>query len=370
MDPLFVHPDIAQAKTISKAFYTSPVMWEACKEKIFAKTWQWLAYEPKEKAANHCFPTTLLPGYFDEPLLLTRDKEGNTRCISNVCTHRGAILLHEACTAVNIRCPYHGRMFDLSGHFKSMPGFEGVQDFPTSADNLHALPLKTIAGNCFTQLETGLSFEDFFGAMLARLDWLPMDAFTFRPDLSKDYQVLAHWALYCENYLEGFHIPFVHLALNQALDFGNYRTELFRFSSLQVGIAKENEDCFVLPPSSQDYGQRIAAYYWYIFPNLMFNFYPWGLSLNIVQPLAPNQTRVRFLSFVWQEDKLQQGAGADVDSTELEDEAIVESVQAGIGSRFYGHGRYSVKYETGTHHFHRLVSEFMMNENPVNNLHG
>jgi choline monooxygenase len=34
-------------------------------------------------------------------------------------------------------------------------------------------------------------------------------------------------------------------------------------------------------------------------------------------------------------------------------------VQMGIRSRFYQHGRYSVKHETGTHHFHRLIAQFM-----------
>ena len=66
----------------------------------------------------------------------------------------------------------------------------------------------------------------------------------------------AHWALYCENYLEGFHIPFVHAGLNAVIDFGNYTTELFRYSNLQLGIAKDNEDCFDLPPESPDFGKR------------------------------------------------------------------------------------------------------------------
>jgi len=43
----------------------------------------------------------------------------------------------------------------------------------------------------------------------------------------------------------------------------------------------------------------------------------------------------------------------------MEDEAVVESVQRGIRSRFYKHGRYSPARERGTHHFHRLIAEFM-----------
>ncbi len=106
----------------------------------------------------------------------------------------------------------------------------------------------------------------------------------FEPSLSRDYLVNAHWALYCENYLEGFHIPYVHNSLNSVLDYSGYKTELFRYSNLQTGISKSGEDCFELPDSSPDFGQNISAYYFWIFPNLMFNFYPRGLSVNIVRP--------------------------------------------------------------------------------------
>ena len=165
--------------------------------------------------------------------------------------------------------------------------------------------------------------------------------------------------MYCENYLEGFHIPYVHNSLNAALDYSGYKTELFRFSNLQTGIGKSGEDCFDLPEDSTDFGQNISAYYFWVFPNVMFNFYPWGLSINIVKPLKPNLTKVSFLNYVWKEDLLNKGAGAELDKVEREDEAIVENVQRGISSRSYDRGRYSVTRETGTHHFHRLISDFM-----------
>lgn len=355
----WVHDDISLAKTLQKEFYLSPKYFEAAKEKIFARTWQWLSCERPNTTPGHCSPATLLEGYLDEPLLLTTDANGQHHCISNVCTHRGALLVQQPCTVANIRCPYHGRLFSLDGSFKSMPEFKEVQNFPAPSDNLAGLPLKKFAGSLFTRLAGEAAFEQFFGPMLQRLHWMPLESFSYRPDLSKSYEVKAHWALYCENYLEGFHIPFVHPALNAALDFGNYRTELYDYSSLQIGIAKSGEDCFELPETSPEYGQNVAAYYYFVFPNLMFNFYPWGLSLNVVEPRQPNLTRVSFYTFVWKPEKLQTGAGADVDTTEYEDEAVVESVQQGIRSRFYEHGRYSVKHETGTHHFHRLIADFM-----------
>jgi len=202
--------------------------------------------------------------------------------------------------------------------------------------------------------------QAFFQEMMHRVGWMPFEDFRFRPELSRDYTVQANWALYCENYLEGFHIPFVHAGLNAVLDFKNYSTELFPYSSLQLGRAKHDDELvFELPPSSPDFGKRIAGYYFWVFPNLMFNFYPWGLSMNVIKPITPDKTIVSFLSYVWDESKLRQGAGANLHQVEMEDEDVVEHVQKGIRSRFYKHGRYSVKMEKGTHHFHQLIADFM-----------
>lgn len=359
MQKLFVHKNISKAKTLTSEFYTDPRFFEEAKEKIFSNSWQFAGDAWRISEPTICFPFSLLEGYLDDPLLLVKNKLGEINCLSNVCTHRGNILIKEACKTNNIRCTYHGRLFDLDGKFKSMPEFTGVKDFPSVDDDLYRLPLHQWGNLYFTTLAKKLQANKFFKQMTSRLEWLPLRDFIYRPDLSKEYCINAHWALYCENYLEGFHIPFVHSDLNAIIDYGNYTTELFRFSNLQMGIAKDEEDCFDLPESSSDFGKKIAAYYFWIFPNLMFNFYPWGLSLNIVIPLSPSRTKIQFHSYVWQEEKLNIGAGASLDKVELEDEEVVEHVQKGIRSRFYEHGRYSVTKETGTHHFHRLISEFM-----------
>ena len=81
--------------------------------------------------------------------------------------------------------------------------------------------------------------------------------------------------------------------------------------------------------------------------------------MNLVQPEAINRTRVAFRSYLWDESKLDIGAGAALHQVEMDDEAIVEAVQRGTRSRFCRNGRYSPTREPGTHHFHRLLREFM-----------
>lgn len=355
-----VKKNIARAKTISTDVYTSQDAFEICKEKIFASSWQFIGDSDKIKENGFCSPFTLLEGYLNEPLLLTKDENGKIHCLSNVCTHRGNLLLYEPCKVSQLRCKYHGRIFQMNGKFKSMPEFKEVENFPAKDDDLSVLPLFKWGKLLFTSLKNKYKPEVFFKDMMKRVDFLPVHEFNFRPDLSRDYFVNANWALYCENYLEGFHIPFVHSGLNAAIDFSDYTTELFfPFSSVQIGISKTEESYFDLPESSPEYGKKVAAYYFWVFPNMMFNFYPWGLSINYIQPLSINKTKVSFLTFIWKEELRSAGAGGDLDKVEQEDEKIVQQVQKGIHSRFYKQGRYSVTREKGTHHFHRLLAQFL-----------
>jgi choline monooxygenase len=197
--------------------------------------------------------------------------------------------------------------------------------------------------------------------MQERMGWLPLEEFTFDAGRSREYLVRANWALYVENYLDALHIPFVHAELSDALHYESYVTENSRYSNLQIGVTDGSDVAFDLPPSSPDYGKQVSAYYFWLFPNTMFNFYPWGLSINVVRPLGVDRTRVLFLRYVWNETQSGSSVSADsaVDRVEREDEAIVEAVMRGVRSRFYDRGRYSPTREQGTHHFHRLLAELI-----------
>jgi len=354
-----VDADITVAATLDRGFYRDEVAYALARERMFARSWQWIGHLGDVDSPRSLAPRDLLTGLLDEPLLLVRDSDGTLRCLSNVCTHRGNILVPKPCKANEIRCGYHSRRFDLAGRMTFMPEFTDAKGFPSATDNLPEVPIAVWGDHGFVSLDPAAPFEAFFANLAARVDWMPVEAFAHDPARDRDYTVHAHWALYVENYLEGFHIPFVHGALNDVVDYGSYASELHRYSSLQVALAKPAELAFELPEGSPDRGRRVAAYYGWVFPNLMLNFYPWGLSLNLVEPVAIDRTRVSFRSYVWDAEKLDVGAGGSLHRVEMEDEAIVEAVQRGVGSYLYRGGRYSPARESGVHHFHRLLCEFM-----------
>ena len=351
-----IHQNINIANTLEGEFYNSRDIFLESIEKIFANSWRLITDINIISNRKNAFPFMYMDKLLPEPLLLIKNKD--LKCFSNVCTHRGNILIDKPCfIKKNITCNYHGKQFDTDGKFKYMPKCEGMINFPSAEDNLKQIPVEKWRQFIFTSLNPKIKFEQLIQEMENRIGWMPIEDFKYREDLSKKYLVSANWALYCDNYLEGFHIPFVHKDLTKVLDIDKYKCELYENYNLQIGYASEGEEFFQLPENHIDFGNKISAYYYWIYPNIMLNFYPWGLSINIVTPLDINRTKVSFIQFMLDETKYYSGAGGMIDKVEREDEFVVEQVSKGLESRYYSTGRFSPTKELTIHHFHRLISE-------------
>jgi len=314
-----VDPDIRKARTLGASFYAD------VHREILRRSWHVAA--PLAAEVGSVAPFAL----GDTPLVLARGDR--VRCLSNVCTHRANLVVESATCVKSLRCRYHGRRFSLDGKFVSMPEFEGAEDFPSADDDLPEISLGALGPVYFASIDPSLDFETLAAPLRERARaW---DVLSFAG--AREYDVAAHWALYVENYLEGFHIPFVHADLNEAIDYGTYRTETFDWGSVQIA-------------------ESAGAYYFWLFPTTMINVYSWGISVNAVRPISAERTKVAF--FTWALRSERKGASADLHQVEVEDEAIVENVQRGIRSPLYRGGRYSPAREIGVHHFHRLLSLF------------
>jgi choline monooxygenase len=349
-----IDDDIRSARTLPASFYRDAAVFERVKGRVFERSWQLVLDAEQAALPGSLFPFSFLAGCVDEPLLLARDQSGALRALSNVCTHRGNLLCTKAeAGAQNLRCRYHGRRFGLDGRFLSMPEFEGVRDFPSPADDLPRVQLGQLGPLTFAALDPAVAFDEWISPVRKQVaPFVPLEKLAPDPSGSRSFEVAANWALYCDNYLEGFHVPYVHAALLKTIDYGTYRTELFGWSSLQIAEAAASADAFE--------GTSLAACYFFLFPNTMLNFYPWGLSLNVVVPLAVDRTRVVYRALVLDPSKRGRGPGGDLDRVEHEDEEIVEQVQRGVRSRLYARGRYSPLREAGVHHFHRLLTRLVL----------
>tara|TARA_Y100001970_G_scaffold287663_1_gene412893 strand:- start:4255 stop:5298 length:1044 start_codon:yes stop_codon:yes gene_type:complete len=338
-----IDQDISIARTLHSDYYTDDKIFSDSINNIFTSSWQLVGHKD-EFQSNNIIPIKILP---DEPLILTKNGS-EIHCISNVCTHRGHIVCNKKNNSKSMVCRYHGRSFNLDGNLKKAIGFEGVKDFPLDSDNLRKININEWKKFLFVSIGKKFSITSVLNDIENRLHSFPFDQLQYSERLSKTYEVNAHWALYCENYLEGFHVPFVHKGLSKEINNETYDTILLDNAVLQFANSKNSKN-------------NIYGYYYWIFPNMMLNFYDWGLSVNIVEPISKEKTRVRFLSYPIEDNQFSKEAIRDLNTVELEDQEVVESVQSGIKSKLYSNGRYSNINEKGIHYFHSLLASFIKN---------
>ena len=138
-------------------------------------------------------------------------------CMSNVCTHRGNLMVYEPCKLNQLRCKYHGRLFSLDGTFISMPEFKEVEDFQPVPITCIALRYFNGANFLFTVFIQMLPAK-LFKEMINQVGWLPMHNSEYRSDLSKDY-IVKRTGLYTGKLSRRLYSPVVHAGLNAVLDF-------------------------------------------------------------------------------------------------------------------------------------------------------
>jgi choline monooxygenase len=352
---LGVGADVARAWTLPAHLYTGPAALEAEKREIFARTWQ-IVGRLEQVAQAGAYFTAERAG---EPLLITRDANGELRAFYNVCRHRAGPPATGCGNRKVFRCGYHGWTYGLDGRLLSTPEFEGVEDFRPEEFGLAPVRVDAWGGQVFVNLdETAPALPEALGELPAQAARFGLERMKLH--LRRDYVMECNWKTYIDNYLEGYHLPSVHPSLNRELDYSSYATETYATHSRQSSPIRAagggNGRRY-----TQSTGNDSADYYW-VFPNWMLNCYPDNVSLNIVLPLGPERC-VAIFEWYFPEDVLKTEAPERTvqfsDEIQIEDGAICEAVQRNLRSRSYTRGRFSVKQERCVHHFHRLYGERM-----------
>ncbi|MCB0037025.1 MAG: Rieske 2Fe-2S domain-containing protein [Anaerolineales bacterium] len=355
--------DLAQASTMPSRWYTEPQFLELEKEKIFWKTWQLVGHVSMVQRPGDFYTYDL----FGEPLVITRTKEGDLRAFFNVCLHRAGPVASGRGNRKSLQCRYHGWTYDLNGRLLNAPEFEGVQNWRKEDFCLTAVRVTAWGPFIFVNLDANApDLSEVLGNIPQNIDSAGFQINDMQPIERRDYIVESNWKVYIDNYLEGYHIPIAHPGLFREIDYDQYRVDTYRYYSFQYAPIRPEQ-----PTTSQHRDRRYlrteeeqnALYYW-VFPNLMLNFYPDNMQINIIVPLDHERT---LTIFEWYFRQPGTGAGwesmqqsiAFSDEVQLEDMEICQTVQKGLKSRAYDRGRFSVKRENGVHHFQSLVHEFL-----------
>jgi choline monooxygenase len=364
MDPFDPELPLERARTIPSAWYTDPEIYAAECRAVFGTAWQ-VVGRVDQVAEPGAFLTTEIAG---EPILVVRDAEGVLRAFYNVCRHRAAPVMSElAGKATRLRCRYHGWTYDLSGHLRGLPEFEGVSDFRREDYGLVPIAVDRWGPNVWVrQNEAGApsSLAQFLAPLPERVRGLGLEDLRFVE--RRDYVLECNWKVFVDNYLDGgYHVNTIHPALAGVLDYSRYRTEVLGNTSVQTSPLRPANPV-ADPLSTAVVRTSENAYYWWVFPNFMMNIYDGLMDTNLVLPLGPSCCRVVFDFYFAR----TEGAEAErfiaqsiavAHQVQMEDGTICEEVQRGLGSRSFDTGRFSVRRERGGYHFHCLLARYLRN---------
>ena len=348
---------LAEASTIPASWYTDERVFELERPTVFSRSWQFAARVDQLREPGD-FVTTEIAG---EPIVIVRGSDKELRGFFNVCRHHAAAVMTEPAGHANqMRCPYHGWTYSLSGELKGTPDFNDVCNFDQGQNGLAPVEISAWENWVFARLDakhapdTRATLTDFPGTdlinqfqslNLANLHWFERRCYTLN----------CNWKIFVDNYLDGgYHVPHVHKGLDSVLDYSNYTIANGEHFCLQSSPMVSREDDSV---SAVRTGKR-ALYYW-LYPNFMINCYEGVMDTNLVRPTGLDRTEVIFdfyVEHVSDEAQARNLASVDVgERIQQEDLDICESVQRGLQSRAYNAGRLSVRREAGEHLFHRLL---------------
>ncbi len=338
---------LERSETIPSAWYVDPRFHALDREAVFETTWQHVGHVCQvPNTGDH-----LISSVGGNPVIVVRGKDGVLRGFFNVCRHRGGPLAMKDGNCEMLQCGYHGWTYQLDGMLRGVPHFNRVELFDKKDYGLIPVRLDTWEGLIFLNLaEHPRPVADYFQGAKERI--LPTRIGELKFGYRADYEVACNWKVYVDNFLEGYHVPYVHPELVKLYDYQSYVTETYDWYSLQVGPLSGNDNVYGVTKGE--------ALYYCVFPNFMLNILPGRLQTNVVIPIAPDRCRVEFRYYYSSVDtpqarKLITDDHEYSDKVQQEDIEICERVQEGLSSRAYDRGRFSVTFESGVHHFQQLL---------------
>ena len=332
--------------TIPSKWYYEDEFLDQEKREIFLKEWQLVGSHSQIKNPGD----VLVAEIANNPIIVSRQKDNTLKGFYNVCQHRGGPLAYENCSLSKLQCKYHGWVYDLNGNLKSARGFKS-SELNINDYNLTPVNIAEWMGQVFVNLSSN---PVDLGSQIDEIKTLvsPIDFSNYAFKFRESYEINCNWKVYMDNFLEGFHIPFVHPELNKVIDYKSYKTEIYdRFSLQWCPLDSE-----LSPYGKSQTPEENKAFYFTIFPNIILNIAPGRLQTNIVEPKGSKSCVVHFDYHFDnpEETNIEQDAEFS-EIVQQEDILICESVQKGLESNGYDQGKFSPLHEQGVLHFQSLI---------------
>ncbi len=349
--------------TLPAEYYLSPEIFEIEKEKIFYKTWQYVAHESMLPDSGDYICLDLC----DESIFVIRSSDNKLRAFFNICRHRAHQLLQGY---GNVRklivCPYHAWSYNDQGNLIKARFSEDREEFDKTEYCLREVNLETLCGCIFINLDDNCQSLQSIAVGLEQdmRHHLPYigEIIHCGDDMLGSTFLQAGWKVVVDNFVECYHCRSAHRAFASLINMDTYQIEIFDYWSRQYGpdIRIDNSAYELY----SDYGYQHSIF-WYLWPNTTFNVLPGSDELHVfsVKPIDATSSTFGGHSFSTDGKLYQPRADYAADTLAQEDIHLCESVQRGLKSMSYNQGAFMVspnmrgESEYALHHFQRLVQK-------------
>lgn len=200
---------------VNRQIFTDEEIFELEMKYIFEGNWVYLAHESQIPEIGDYFTTYI----GRQPVVISRDKEGQLHCLINACAHRGAMLCRRKTdNRTTFTCPFHGWTFRNSGELLKVKDSRGA-GYPEqfNKDGSHDLTkvarFESYRGFLFGSLNPDvLPLEEHLGDTTVIIDSI-VDQSPEGLEVLKGastYTYDGNWKLQAENGADGYHVTATH----------------------------------------------------------------------------------------------------------------------------------------------------------------
>jgi carnitine monooxygenase subunit len=356
------HPDPERSYTLPSRYYYDEDIYQREREAIFYKNWLYVCHSEtvREPGDYTTFETA------DQNIIVVRGKDGVLRGFYNVCAHRAHELLKGEGRTKVITCPYHAWSYHIDGTLRTARGSEKIESFDKDEFCLTSVRAEEFCNFVFINMDNDAV------PLAEQSKGLAADIRSYVPDLDQlthahrlTFDIKANWKNVLDNFLECYHCPATHPAFaNGLIDLSTFGTVTYGIYSTHHSKGDKADNAAYNASDADDPNHSV----WWLWPNTCILRFPGAANLSIWRmiPTGPETTREIFDFFLLDKtvDEQSKDAIDYIDKVlQIEDIAVVESVQRGFHSRAYDQGRFIVDpdrgaaSEHGVHHFQALVRQ-------------
>ena len=210
---------LVRSDRVHTSLYTDPAIFEAEMDRIFSNTWVWVAHASEVPESG----SFKMAHVGRQPVIVTRDREGQIHVLLNRCRHRaGSVCEERKGNAAGFVCRYHGWSYDLTGRLRGVPHPSGYgPGFDKGDYPLASLRVEEYAGMLFATLRNDIeSLADYLGPARKWIDLFMKQGAGFAVAAAGEhrFRFRGNWKIQLENTTDAYHFPIVHRSFITSLD--------------------------------------------------------------------------------------------------------------------------------------------------------